>query len=79
MTVSPLPRAGGVVFDSRGAMRALRVTAHPQQGLVSLSMWRGDECVATHQLPASDVPQLIKLLADALAATSATTTGATAC
>ena len=68
MTVSPLPLRGGVQADRRDDGRALRVSAHPESGLVTVSMWRGDRCVATHHLAPRDVPQLIGLLADALAA-----------
>ena len=66
MTVSPLPRQGGVHFDRRDDGRALRVTAHPETGTVTLSIWRGDTCVATHQLAATDVPDLIEMLARSL-------------
>lgn len=44
----------------------MRVTGHPENGSVVLSMWRGDQCVATHHVAAVDVPELIKLLASAL-------------
>jgi hypothetical protein len=67
MGVSPLPRRGGVHFDLRDAGRALRVSAHPETGSVTISIWRGDHCVATHQVAAADVPDLIKLLATSLA------------
>ena len=66
MNVSPLPRRGGVSFDRRDDGRALRVSAHPESGSVTVSIWREDRCVATHQLRAEDVPQLIELLASAL-------------
>lgn len=68
MTVSPLPLRGGVQSDLRDAGRAVRVSAHPEDGTVTVSLWRDDRCVATHRLAAHDVPQLISLLADALAA-----------
>jgi hypothetical protein len=66
MSVSPLPRRGGVQFDLRDDGRALRVSAHPETGSVVLSIWRDDHCVATHQLAAADVPELVKLLTSAL-------------
>jgi hypothetical protein len=66
MSVSPLPVKGGVHFDRRNAGRALRVAAHPDQGLVTLSMWRGDICVGTHQLAAEEVPELVRMLAQSL-------------
>ena len=66
MDVSPLPRRGGVSFDRRDDGRALRVSAHPETGSVTISVWRAERCVATHQMSASDVPQLIEMLANAL-------------
>jgi hypothetical protein len=64
MSVSPLPRHGGVHFDARNEGRALRVSA--RAGEVVLSVWRSDECLATHHVVAGDVPELMKMLAAAL-------------
>jgi hypothetical protein len=64
--VTPLPRRGGVQPDLRNEGRALRVSAHPVDGLVSLSLWRDDTCIATHQMGMTDVSGLISLLADSL-------------
>ena len=66
MSVSPLPRRGGVQFDARDEGRALRISAHPESNSVVLSIWREGACVATHQVMAADVPALIKLLAATL-------------
>jgi hypothetical protein len=66
MPVAPLPRRGGVHADRRDQGRALRVSAHDELGLVTLSIWRGNACVATHQLATEDVPALIESLARAL-------------
>ena len=71
MNVSPLPRRGGVSFDRRDDGRALRVSAHPETGSVTISIWRDDRCVATHQIVATEMPQLIEMLANALVASSA--------
>ena len=70
MSVSPLPRRGGVQFDARDEGRALRVSAHPESGSVVISVWRGDGCVATHHVANADVPSLIKMLAEALVASA---------
>jgi hypothetical protein len=78
MTVSPLPLRGGVQGDRRDQGRAVRVSAHPESGTVLLSMWRDDHCVATHQMAPDDVPELIGLLARALACCTATTRGPSA-
>lgn len=69
MSVSPLPRHGGVRLDARDQGRTLRVSAHPESGSVVLSIWRADQCVATHQVATAGVPELIKILADAVVAT----------
>jgi hypothetical protein len=64
--VTPLPWRGGIQPDIRNDGRSLRVSAHPIDGLVSLSLWRDDACIATHQMGATDVSGLISLLADSL-------------
>jgi hypothetical protein len=64
--VTPLPWRGGVQADLRNDGRVLRISPHPQQGLVSLSLWRDDACVATHQMSATDVSSLIALLAESM-------------
>lgn len=66
MAVSPIPRRGGLHFDPRHDGRALRISAHPETGTVTISIWRGDACVATHRVPADDVPDLIQMLAKTL-------------
>ena len=66
MSVSPLPAHGGVHVDPRGDGRALRVSAHPELGLVTISIWRDDRCVATHQVPTAEMPGFIGLLTEAL-------------
>lgn len=65
MTVSPLPRRGGVQFDTRDEGRVLRVSS--RAGEVVLSIWRDDQCVATHHVAVGEVPDLIKMLATTLA------------
>ena len=65
-TVTPLPVAGEVLLDARGAGRALRVSWHrlgPGRGdLVVLSLWRGATCTGTFRLPVEDVPDLVAAL-----------------
>ena len=67
--VIPLPGHGAYFPDARGADRLLRVTWHPEAGVVVLSVWRDDRCVGTIRMPIADVPDLIKTLADGLLAT----------
>ena len=69
--VSPLPIRGEVVVDARGGARALRVSWHPEHGLVVLSIWRGDTCAATVQVDSTEVPHLVDVLVRGLAASSA--------
>ena len=67
--VSPLPIRGEVVVDARGGERALRVSWHPEHGLVVLSIWRGNACVGTVQVDSAEVPHLVDVLVRGLAAT----------
>jgi hypothetical protein len=65
---SPLPSTGEVFLDSRGGARALRVSWHPEAGLVVLSFWRGGTCAGSFRLPVEDVPDLIAALRAGVAA-----------
>ena len=69
--VSPLPIRGEVVVDARGGERALRVSWHPEHGLVVLSIWRGNTCVGTVQVDSAEVPHLVDVLVRGLAGSSA--------
>jgi hypothetical protein len=60
--VRPIPRLGGVVQDTRGAGRALRVSWHGEDGLVVLSLWDGPRCTGTVRIAAADVPALVEAL-----------------
>ncbi|HET6817789.1 MAG TPA: hypothetical protein VFH66_11240 [Mycobacteriales bacterium] len=66
MSVAPLPARGGVHLDPRRGGRALRVSAHPELGLVTISIWRDDRCVATHQVPVAEMPGFVGMLTEAL-------------
>jgi hypothetical protein len=59
-----LPTRREVFIDQRDA--GLRVTWHPEQGLVVLSVWHEDRCVGTFRMPVQDVPRLSALLTAAL-------------
>jgi len=78
MNVSPLPRRGGVSFDRRDDGHVLRVSAHPEAGTVTISIWRDDRCVATHQMLVADVPQVIEMLASSLVSSALADDRATA-
>jgi hypothetical protein len=60
--VRPIPRLGGVLQDARGGGRALRVSWHPEDDLVVLSLWDGPRCTGTVRLAAADVPALVEAL-----------------
>jgi len=64
---SPLPRIGEVFVDPRDDGRALRVSWHPENRQVVLSLWRDDFCIATHRLPATEVARLVQALVEGLA------------
>ncbi|MFH5822620.1 hypothetical protein [Georgenia sp. AZ-5] len=68
MTVVPLPPRSRWVTDPRGEGRGLRVTSHPEAGVVVVSVWRADECVATVHLRPDAAAALAGALADGLAA-----------
>ncbi|MET9019425.1 hypothetical protein ABZV93_05550 [Actinopolymorpha sp. NPDC004070] len=71
--VTPLPVHGEVFLDVRGDDRTLRVNRHPQMGadgLVVLSLWRGDTCVGSFRLRPRDAHLLSDLLAGSAQSTS---------
>ena len=67
LPVTPLPAAGEVFLDTRGAGRALRVSWHAEADVVVLSLWHGGTCSATFRLAVEDVPDLVDALRDGLA------------
>jgi hypothetical protein len=66
MGVTPLPRRGGVHLDRAHPGSTLRISGHPERGVVIVSIWRGDYCVITHEVPVAEVPDVIQTLAQAL-------------
>jgi hypothetical protein len=66
--VFAFPHSGDVFCDPRGSNRALRVSWHPVDGLVVLSIWRDDRCVASARVATADVPALVQVLVEGLAA-----------
>jgi hypothetical protein len=67
MSVLPFPPRGRWDWDARGNERAVRVTAHPPEGLVNLSVWRDDMCVGTVRLRPDEVAGLVEGLTEGLA------------
>jgi hypothetical protein len=67
MTVIPLPRHGQWAWDLRGQGRGVRVSAHADEGLLNVSLWREGACVGTAQLLPADVAKLVSGLSEGLA------------
>lgn len=66
-----LPRSGEVFFDARGDDRVLRLSWHPDAGVVVLSTWHGDTCAATFRLPLAELAGFVGALSQALPGTAA--------
>jgi hypothetical protein len=67
MTAVVLPVHGHWAWDARGGGRAVRVSTHPESGLLNLSLWRDDLCVGTARLRPDEAAALITGLTDGLA------------
>jgi hypothetical protein len=59
---TPLPKQGEVFFDYRRPDRSLRLSPHPDAGVVVLSIWNGGFCQATFQLPGDQVAMFVETL-----------------
>ena len=62
-----IPARGAVFLDARGESRALRLSWHEDQGVLVISLWRGDVCTGTFRLSRQDVPALVFALVRGLA------------
>jgi hypothetical protein len=49
--------------DMRGRVRRMGVSTHPTDSTVVISLWQGDTCTGTFQLPTKDAAKLISILA----------------
>jgi hypothetical protein len=58
----PLPRNGESFVDARGGSRSMRVSLHPEQGLVVFSIWAEQGCRASFQLPLDEAIRLSEVL-----------------
>ena len=67
MSVLPFQPPGRWAWDARGSQRAVRVSPHPAENLVNLSVWRDDTCVGTVRLLPDEVSALVTGLTDGLA------------
>jgi hypothetical protein len=66
MNVVPLPPWGRWAEDLRGDGRAVRVSAHAEERLLTLSLWKSDVCVGSVQLLPTEVAGLIASLTESL-------------
>jgi hypothetical protein len=69
MVIANLPVTRRVwFFDPRSPERRMSVAAHPDEGVVVVSLWQGQRCTGTFRLPTADSSRLIATLADGMAA-----------
>lgn len=59
---NPLPKQGDVFFDHQRPDRSLRISRHPDAGVVVLSIWNGGVCQGTFQMPGDQVDMFVESL-----------------
>ena len=57
--------------DTRGPVRRMAVSSHPDRGVIVMSLWQGDTCTGTFRLPLGDGARLICAVADGMVAADA--------
>jgi len=57
-----MPRLGETFLDARGEERTMRVSLHPERGLVVFSVWSGVSCRASFRLPLDEAIRLSEVL-----------------
>jgi hypothetical protein len=62
---TPLPKQGDVFFDYTRPGRTLRLSRHPDAGVVVLSIWNGGICQATFQLPGEQTEMFVEAFLNA--------------
>jgi hypothetical protein len=67
MTAVALSAQAHWAWDARGGGRAIRVSTHPERGLLNVSLWREDTCVGTARLRPDEAATLIAGLTEGLA------------
>jgi hypothetical protein len=60
--VLPLPSLGDVFCDVRGDDRTMRVSLHPEHGVVVVSLWTGRVCRGSFRMSIDDVGRLVRAL-----------------
>ena len=66
-TASGAPPGRWTWESARGRNRAIRVSPHADEQLLSVSLWRNDRCVGSVHLAPAEVAALVGKLTDALA------------
>lgn len=77
LRVVPTSGPSDVFADARDGGRVLRATWHGEDGVVVLSIWRENRCVATTRLRPTDAARLVALLTEGLASAAEEATGST--
>jgi hypothetical protein len=72
---APLPNQGDVFFDRGRPDRALRLSRHPDAGVIVLSIWNGGVCQGTFRLATDQVGMFAEALLNAPGATPVVETG----
>ena len=54
--------------DARSPVRRLAVSAHPDLGILVLSLWQGDTCTGTFRLPMREGARAVSTLAHGMVA-----------
>jgi hypothetical protein len=54
--------------DARSPVRRMAVSAHPDVGILVLSLWQGDRCTGTFRLPMREGARVVSTLAHGMAA-----------
>jgi hypothetical protein len=65
--ILPFPRLGELFIDVRGEDRTMRVSLHPDRGVVVVSLWAGTTCRASFQLPLTEAVRLSEVLGSVVA------------
>lgn len=53
--------------DTRSPVRRMKVSWHPDEAVVVVSLWQDERCTGTFRMAPADAPALIHLLVDSLA------------
>ena len=69
-----MPRFGDVFVDIRGDDRTLRISQHPDQRVVVLSLWLGTTCRGTFRMSVDQIARFVAAFTEMGDAADASTT-----